>query len=83
MYHEIIETTVCGIPAQIGVVHFMEVKPGFRADSDLDFWGYNECDWDVLDRKGHKAPWLEKKITDKERDRIEDKIYEVMRGRLR
>jgi len=83
MYHEIIETTVCGIPAQIGVVHFMEVKPSFRGDSDLDYYGYSECDWDVLDRKGYKAPWLEKKLTDKERDRIEDKIYEVMRGRLR
>lgn len=34
-------------------------------------------DYEILDRKGYKAPWLEKKITDKDTQEIERLIEEA------
>lgn len=34
--------------------------------------------WEVLDRKGYAAPWLERKLTAADRRRIENKIAEVL-----
>jgi hypothetical protein len=35
-------------------------------------------DWEVLDRRGRPAPWLERKLTDRERSRIDDEVFEHM-----
>lgn len=37
----------------------------------------NWC-WEVLDRRGYKAQWLERKLTAADRRRIENKIVKVM-----
>ena len=34
-----------------------------------------EIDWKVLDRKGYDAPWLEKKMTAKERTEIDREAF--------
>ena len=62
-YQAVIETTVAGIPAQIGVVDFTSVRgsKSRNADSDLDFYGYTEIDFELLDRKGYRAAWLDGK----------------------
>ena len=37
-------------------------------------------DWEVLDRRGRPAPWLERKLNDRERSRIDDEVFEHMEG---
>jgi len=78
MYIAEIESRVAGIPCIIGVSHYESVKGSYsyHAASDMDYYGYNECEFDVLDRRGRKAPWLERKLTDKDTSRIEQEVGE-------
>ena len=75
-----IESRVAGIPCLIGVTHFDSVQGSYsyNAASDMDYYGYSESEWDVLDRRGRPASWLERKLTDDERQRIEQEIAEAM-----
>lgn len=70
MYITEIPTRVAGIPCLIGVKYFYKVRGNPRADNDWDYWGYTDSDWVVLTTKGKEAPWLDKKVTDAEADRI-------------
>jgi hypothetical protein len=78
MYTAEIETRVAGIPCIIGVTYFNSVRGSYsyHAASDLDYYGYTECDFDVLDRRGRPAAWLERKMDDNMRSRIEQEIAE-------
>lgn len=80
MYINEIETRVAGIPCLIGVTYFESVRGSYNyhAASDLDYYGYTEVEFEVLDRRGRLAPWLERKLTSKERERIEQEIAENM-----
>ena len=71
-----IETRVAGIPCIIGVTEYECVKGSYsyHAASDWDYYGYTECEFDVLDRRGRKAAWLERKLSDKDCNRIEIEI---------
>ena len=69
-----IESRVAGIPCLIGVITFDSVDGCHSADSNVDYYGYTESDWEVLDRRGRPAGWLSKKLTSKESSRIEDEI---------
>jgi len=75
-----IESRVAGIPCIIGVTHFESVRGSYsyHAASDWDYHGYTECEFDVLDRRGRKAPWLERKLTDKIINEIEQEIAEQL-----
>lgn len=77
-----IEHTIDGIPCLIGVTYFKQVKPWKGSvescPSDLDFYGYTESDFIILDRKGYKADWLEKKLTGADIMDIKSKIAEEM-----
>jgi hypothetical protein len=75
-----IESRVAGIPCLIGVSHFDCVRGSYsyNAASDMDYYGYSESEWDVLDRRGRPAAWLERKLTSADRDRIEQEIAEAM-----
>jgi len=75
-----IESRVAGIPCLIGVTHFDSVQGSYsyNAPSDMDYYGYTESEWDVLDRRGRPAAWLERKLTDDDRQRIEQEIAEAM-----
>ena len=75
-----IESRVAGIPCLIGVTHFDSVRGSYsyNAPSDMDYYGYTESEWDVLDRRGRQAAWLERKLTDDDRQRIEQEIAEAM-----
>jgi len=64
-------TQIAGIPCQIEVTYWNHQEPlGRNCDSDWDCYGYTDCEFDVLDRKGYKAPWLEAKMTDSDKERI-------------
>jgi hypothetical protein len=75
-----IESTVAGIPCLIGVTEFSSVRGSYsyHADSDMDYYGYTESEWVVLDRRGRPAAWLERKLTDADRSRIEQEVAETM-----
>lgn len=77
----IIQTRLAGIPCQIAVTGFHRVKGSYYCDevSDADYFGYCEYDYEVLDRRGRPAPWLEKKVTE---DEIEDVIAEYFENEL-
>jgi hypothetical protein len=67
-YELVFDTRIAGIPCQIGVTYF-HYQPPWRGsaetcDSDWDYYGYTELEYDVLDRRGRPAAWLEKKIDD-------------------
>lgn len=73
-----IETRIAGIPCTINVTHFSQVKGSYSysAPSDLDYYGYTECEFEICDRRGRPAPWLERKATDADLRRIEQEIIE-------
>ncbi len=73
-----IAATISGIPCLVNVTSSFVQKPmGPRADSDYDCYGYSEVEFDVYDRKGYPAVWLERKMTSEDRDSIVTKILEA------
>ena len=76
MYIAEIESRVAGIPCLIGVTEYTNVEGSYsyHAASDWDYRGYTDCTWDVCDRRGRKASWLERKLSIEDRDRIEAEI---------
>jgi len=69
MYHRILDTYIAGIPCQVGVTSLTIDRRH----------GYDEVDFDVLDRRGRPASWLDKKLGDEDLERIVGEIIEVMR----
>jgi hypothetical protein len=80
MYQNIIETRITGIPAKIGVTHVYRQSGSFMQNevSDLDYRGYVEFDYEILDMRGKRAVWLERKLTDSIRTQIEQQIAEAI-----
>ena len=76
-----IETTVAGIPCIIGVTDYIKVAGSHiqSAASDMDYYGYTESEYVVCDRRGRPAPWLERKVSEKDTDRIDTAIAEYFR----
>ena len=77
-----IETRVSGIPCIAKVTHFFRQAPhrgsAHTCDSDMDYYGYTECEFEILDRRGKPAAWLGRKVTDDDRQRIEQEITEQL-----
>lgn len=70
------ESNVCGIPCVV-VVERYEVVKGSRSDnavSDADYRGWQEIEFRIFDRRGHRAEWLERKAKEDDRIRIENEI---------
>jgi hypothetical protein len=58
-------TEITGIPCQVKVLHHFRQLPwtGLTpAPSDLDYTGFVEFDYYILDRLGYRADWLKSKI---------------------
>lgn len=58
-------TRIAGIPAIVRVTHYFA---GYTCPrhGHPDGWTEDEppeIEWDVLDRRGYPAPWLERKLT--------------------
>jgi hypothetical protein len=77
-----IETRVSGIPCIARVTHYFCEAPhrgsAHTCNSDVDYRGYTECEFDILDRRGRPAFWLERKASDEDRQRIEQEITEQL-----
>jgi hypothetical protein len=73
------DSTVSGIPCRIGVTHFLRQEPlGRWASNDADARGYTEVEFDVLDRRGRPAQWLQEKLAARDIARIEAEAAEEM-----
>ena len=71
-----IETRICGIPCLIRVTRFDYQKPNPKADNPMDFNGGYDIEYEVCDRNGREAPWLEQKMSAAEEDKIMQEIIE-------
>jgi hypothetical protein len=72
------ETHISGIPCIAVVTGYHLQRPmGPSADSDWDAEGYEEIEFEICDRRGRLAPWLERKATDADMARISDEISEL------
>ncbi len=72
------ESQVMGIPCQV-VVDRCDVIKGshsYNASSDMDYYGYHEIEFHLLDSQGYRARWLEDKTTPDDIERIEREILE-------
>ncbi len=72
----ITNTTISGIPCQVALLSYYSTKGNSSADNDYDYYGYEEAEWVVLDRKGYEAPWLARKLTEYDNERIENLLLE-------
>ena len=68
-----IEHKVSGIPCQVLVKSYNRVPGTYRHDapSSADYYGYTEVSYEILDTRGRKAEWLERKLTEEARTEIE------------
>ena len=72
MKNQILDIKIDGIPckARILTYHVVKGDPTTWA-SDLDFYGYTELKYEILDRKGYRAHWLDRII---EKKNLENEI---------
>lgn len=81
-YITFVPVRAAGIPALAGLTGYSFQAPArcsaWRCDSDWDYYGYEEIEWDLLDQRGRKAPWLERKLTAKDLDNIQGQISAYM-----
>jgi len=72
-----LQTDIQGIPALVRVHDFTQVKGSLHpnAASDLDYLGYTEMDYEVLDRRGYPAPWLARKMDWRDEERVEIMVH--------
>jgi hypothetical protein len=75
----IFTTRIAGIPCGIEITHaFRQPALGPGCDNRDDCDGYVELEWEVVDRRGRAAPWLDAKLTDRERRRIDKEAIEFL-----
>ena len=70
------DTRIAGIPAKIEVTSYYPGRPA-RLTGHPDTWyppEYEELTFQVLDRRGRPAPWLERKLDEQDRRRIEREL---------
>jgi hypothetical protein len=74
------ESRVCGIPCIIRVKYWEVYIPAQRSGPPERCYPEEggEGDWEILDRKGRPAAWLEKKLTESDRQRIDAEIFNHM-----
>ncbi|WP_289101034.1 hypothetical protein [uncultured Marinobacter sp.] len=73
------ESRVAGIPCQIEVTYYSEDRPMRVTGSgfgDADPPEPEEFEFTVLDRKGYPAPWLERKLTRDDYQRIKQEYLQ-------
>ena len=74
-----IETSVAGIPCQARMTYYAPADPGRTYGPPEDCWPPEPAvvDFDVLDRRGRAAPWLERKLSVDDIARIEGELIEA------
>lgn len=79
----IFTTKIAGIPCQCEVIFHTKPEPMRITGSgfgDAHPPEYEEFQFTILDRKGYKAKWLEKKLTIKDIDRLLEEFHIELTG---
>lgn len=73
------DTRIAGIPCKIDVLTAEVHKGSYsrQAETPDDYYGYKCIEFNVCDRKGRLAPWLEAKMTEQD---VADIEYEIIQG---
>ena len=72
----IFESKIAGIPCKIKVIHYIPYRPSkVYGNGDADPPEYEDLEYMVLDRKGHSAPWLMKKLKPEDASRILEEYH--------
>jgi len=71
-------TTVCGIPCGVVVDTYYYRKGNYssQAVDPSEYYGEEEIEFTLLDRKGFVANWLYAKMADNDIEQIEEEIRE-------
>jgi hypothetical protein len=77
-------TTVQGIPCQCRVTHYSPVIPAQLYGPPENCYPEEggELDFELLDRKGNRAHWLEAKMSPKDEARIKEEAAVFIEGEL-
>ena len=71
---------IAGVPCLIGVTGYLYQPPckghPSTCASDWDYYGYEEIEWEILDRRGKPAPWLDRKLSPADRGEITRALLE-------
>ena len=72
------ESHVQGIPCGVVIIDCVVVAGSYsyNAPSDVDYHGYAEVEFELIDRKGYPAKWLEKMMTPADIERIDNEIID-------
>lgn len=74
------EHRVCGIPCIVAVTSWEAYVPaktyGPPENCHPEEGGCGE--WEIRDRRGRPAAWLERKMSEEERERIDELVFEYM-----
>ena len=72
---------IAGVPCLIGVTGYLYQPPckghPSTCASDWDYYGYEEIEWEILDRRGKPAPWLDRKLSPADRGEITRELLEL------
>ena len=76
----IFSTQVQGIPCQCQVTQFIPARPMKFSRASGDFHPPEGCEltFQILDRKGYRARWLEDKIRPDERERLAEEYQAAL-----
>lgn len=71
---------ICGIPCVVRVTHWEKYVPAYTSGLPENCYpaegGYG--DYEILDRRGRPAKWLERKMTGADRDRLDETMFNLM-----
>ena len=70
------KTRIAGIPCEVRLTHYCVTKGNYspKAETPDEYFGIREIEFNVYDRKGYRADWLEAKLTDEARRLVEDDL---------
>jgi hypothetical protein len=74
------DSRIAGIPCIVGINWYSPGDDGhYGGRPEFDDPGYGSTSgWVILDRRGRRAEWLERKMTDKDVEKIERQVDEHM-----
>jgi hypothetical protein len=75
---DIFKSSINGIPCQILVTSYIDEKPIISGLWENSEPGHFEFEFEVYDRKGYPAAWLEAKLTDDINDQIADEFIKLL-----
>lgn len=73
------DSTVAGIPCVIKVTHYEPYRPAYISGLPEDCYpAEGGAEWIVCDSRGRVANWLERKMSEDDRERIDGEIFTIM-----